>query len=184
MLTLQSRISEIFRKREKKMNRSVFLLLISFVLTAAVPGAADAKSRKEATAEMLSSSATSWVNTEGSTMSLVFAEQGSAGVYALSGSYINSAPGFACQGTPYPITGWYYANTQVLSFDVVWTNASEDCQSVTGWTGYIGFPSSGPTMTTNWNLAYATSSTGRAIEQGADTFTMTSVSVRKSLIAE
>lgn len=163
------------------MNKVSALCIVSISAFFISADTAHATSPQEARAAMLSGDATSWRNTEGSTMTLSFTEYGSAGIYSLSGSYINNAPGFACQGTSYPITGWYYANTQVLSFNVVWTNATEDCQSVTGWTGYIGFPSSGPTMTTDWNLAYATSSTGRAIDSGSDTFTMGSLILRDSL---
>lgn len=116
-------------------------------------------------------------------MSLTFTPDPSSGkIYDLSGYYINNAPGFSCRGTPYALTGRYYVNTQTLSFNVVWTNASEDCQSVTGWTGYINL-SSPLTIQTDWNLAYVNSSGQKTIDSGSDVFTQTGTTVRKSLKA-
>jgi hypothetical protein len=101
----------------------------------------------------------------------------------VSGVYVNNASGFLCKGTAYPLNGIYYANTQTISFSVAWSNANEDCQSVTGWTGYIKFSQSPLTMYTNWNLAFSGIG-GQQIEPGKDIFTMNSVVMSDRLIAE
>ena len=123
-------------------------------------------------AERLNDSATHWTNQGGSTMTLTFnCSESQYGVCTLSGTYVNNVSGFLCQGTPYPLSGVYYINTQTISWSVAWSNAHEDCASVTGWTGYIVLPSSPLQLTTNWNLAYLTDESGQAILQGKDTFT-------------
>jgi len=130
----------------------------------------------------LADPATHWVNERGSTMTLVFTCNGSQNaVCTLSGNYINNAQGFQCRGNPYPLVGVYYINTQTLSWSVAWSNAVADCGSVTGWTGYLIF-SSPIQIVTNWNLAYSTGGTGRAIMQGADTFTQRPTMVYESLL--
>jgi len=122
--------------------------------------------------ERLTDSTSYWTNQSGSTMALTFDCNGSQpGVCQLSGVYVNNATGFNCQGTPYPLVGVYYINTQTVSWSVAWSNAFEDCASVTGWTGYLSFSSSSLQLVTYWNLAYSTGGSGRAIMQGQDTFT-------------
>lgn len=92
----------------------------------------------------LTDSATYWTNQGGSTMTLVFkCGESQFGVCPLSGTYINrEGGGFHCQGTPYPLTGVYYINTQTISWSVAWSSAYEDCASVTGWTGYLSLSAS------------------------------------------
>lgn len=135
--------------------------------------------------ELLSDPATHWTNQGGSTMTLEFDCSGSQiGVCTLSGAYINNASGFRCQGTPYPLTGVYYINTQTISWSVAWSNAYEDCASVTGWTGYIGLSSNPLQIVTNWNLAFSTGRSGRQILQGQDTFTQNTTASSGSLIKD
>lgn len=133
----------------------------------------------------VTAAATSWKNQSGSTMSLDFAvDPSNPNIGIVTGSYINNAAGYACQGTPYPVTGRYYTNNLAISFNAVWSNAYANCQSVTGWTGYFAYTSSGWQIVTNWNLAYETGSGQMTIASGADTFTMTGTTTYKSLKAE
>lgn len=129
--------------------------------------------------------ATSWKNQSGSTMSLDFTQDPSnPNIGIVTGSYINNAAGYACQGTPYPVTGRYYTNNLTISFNVIWSNAYANCQSVTGWTGYFAYTGSQWQIITNWNLAYETGGGQMTISSGADTFTMTGTTTHKSLKAE
>jgi hypothetical protein len=77
-----------------------------------------------------------------------------------TGTYINHAAGFACQNTPYALTG--HANGALLTFTVVWNNGIQNCNSKTVWSGRVA----GNTMRTRWTL------TGKGIPpmRGADTF--------------
>ncbi len=159
----------------------VFLALVVFgVAVTADPAAA--RSIEEADHKALTEAASTWRNQDGSTMALTFtADPSNPGVYFLSGSYINNAAGYACQGTPYPLTGRYYANTLTASFNVVWSNAYADCQSVTGWTGYFSAGASAWQFTTDWNLAYQDASGNMKIESGSDRFTQTNTASYLSL---
>ena len=133
----------------------------------------------------LTDSATYWTNQGGSTMTLVFNCNGSqVGVCQLSGTYVNNESGFNCQGTPYPLTGVYYINTQTISWSVAWSNAYEDCASVTGWTGYLSILSNPLQLVTDWNLAYSTGGNSRAILQGQDTFTQNTTLSSRSLLKD
>ena len=130
-------------------------------------------------------SATYWVNQGGSVMALSFYCEGSQpNVCRVSGHYINHQSGFNCQGTPYPLSGVYYINTQTISWSVAWSNPHEDCGSVTGWTGYFDLSMSPIRLVTNWNLAYSTGGSGRTIMQGQDLFTQSSTVSSESLIEE
>ena len=133
--------------------------------------------------EMLASGS-SWTNQSGSVASLSFQLSGTQpSVYTVSGYYVNNAQGFSCRGTPYVLSGVYYINTATISFSVAWSNSSEDCRSVTGWTGYFDFGSSPVRMVTDWNLAYL-SSTGGQILQGSDIFTATATVQSESLTGQ
>ena len=126
----------------------------------------------------------SWVNQSGSVASLSFAlSSQQPSTYVVTGNYINNAPGFQCQGTPYPLSGVYYVNTQTISFSVAWSNSSEDCQSVTGWTGYFDLNQSPLIMITDWNLAYS-GTNGTQITQGSDTFSQKQVTLSERLISD
>lgn len=133
----------------------------------------------------LTDAATYWTNQGGSTMTLVLnCAKSQFGVCPASGTYINNEAGFNCQGTPYPLTGVYYINTQTISWSVAWSNANEDCQSVTGWTGYLNLTSNPLQFVTNWNLAYSTGGSNRTILQGQDTFTQNITLSSPSLIKD
>lgn len=161
------------------MRYSVYVL--AALLATAVPKFTLADNQQADFEENMLAVASSWTNQSGSVASLSFEKSASQpNVYVVSGTYVNNATEYQCKGTPYPLSGVYYANTETVSFSVAWSNSSEDCQSVTGWTGYIDIYSSQMKIETKWNLAYSDVS-GRQIEQGSDTFTMTSTIRNASL---
>lgn len=84
-----------------------------------------------------------WINEKGSTLALHWYDQRTG---QLGGSYINHAPGYPCQGTPYPVIGWVAGTA--MTFMVKWENATEVCQSLTAWTGFYHQG----TITTRWHL--------------------------------
>ena len=88
-----------------------------------------------------------WQNQNGSTLTIDSVDPATG---QMTGSYINNASGYSCQGTPYPITGYVYDNH--IGWVVRWSNASEDCQAITSWTGYYA----SEVITTDWNLVYGT----------------------------
>ena len=82
----------------------------------------------------------------------------------ITGSYVNNAAGFQCQGTSYPLVGWYL-NT-ATTFSVIWSNSAANCNSVTAWTGnYVGG---------NFVMDWSLSQTGGPILMGKDTFSLVS----------
>jgi hypothetical protein len=162
--------------------RYATILLLS-ILVAFSAQTANAAGQDGDPGKRLLAEGTSWTNQRGSVASITFTVSSQPGTYVLTGNYVNNAAGYQCQGTPYPLSGIYYANTQTLSFSVAWSNNSQNCQSVTGWTGYFDLSQSPITMTTNWNLAYSTGS-GGAIAQGKDVFSQTSVVVSDRLTSE
>ena len=103
---------------------------------------------------------TSWVNQRGSVLTIT--SVGADG--QLGGQYVNSAAGFGCQGTPYPVVGWVLGNT--IGWSVKWSNASENCNSVTVWGGII---SATGAIQTQWVLAY-TDAQGSKLLTGTDLF--------------
>ncbi len=155
----------------------LFAVLFSFLSSVA---AADEQSLNMENAML--STATSWTNQSGSVASISFTQSPSQpATYLVSGTYVNNAAGYQCKGTAYPLSGIYYANTQTISFSVAWSNSAEDCQSVTGWTGYIDISQSPLKMQTSWNLAFS-GIAGHQIQPGNDTFTMKTVTVHDKLI--
>lgn len=99
----------------------------------------------------------SWKNQRGSQMYVANTDINGN----FSGTYINNAAGFQCQGTPYQLAG--RAGGSHLTFVVVWKNFAADCHSKTVWRGrLIGTT----TIQTHWVL------TGPGIPtlRGADTF--------------
>lgn len=119
--------------------------------------------------------ATTWVNQSGSIMTISVNSKG-----AVSGQYINRAAGTKCQGTPYKISGWALNN--FISFSVRWDNAHENCNSITGWTGYATADSSGKiNIKTKWNLVYQSAS-GSQIQPGEDTFQSVSKAMNVALV--
>lgn len=103
----------------------------------------------------------SWVNTQGSTLTLSSAD--SAG--KIIGTYVNHAAGYNCQNIAYPVTGWVYGTA--ITFDTKWESASESCNSITSWAGYYYQGQ----ITTFWNLVQNGSITSSQIIQGKDSFT-------------
>lgn len=128
--------------------------------------------------------ASNWVNQSGSVAQFVFTPSPTQPqTYEVSGNYINNAQGTGCKGTPYPLSGAYYSGNQIISFSVVWSNASANCQSATGWTGYFDFSGSQAVLKTDWNLAFYSGSTP-AIQQGQDDFMQSVATVSESLLTE
>jgi len=101
-----------------------------------------------------------WVNQRGSTVT--FTAVGPGGL--LQGYYVNRAPGFGCQNTPYPVTGWSYESD--IAFTVIWNNATENCHSITAWTGF--FTPTG--FATLWQLVKTGTTDPSQIIRGSDTF--------------
>jgi hypothetical protein len=101
-----------------------------------------------------------WTNQSGS--SLYIESVDPSGM--IGGYYINREQGYACQNTPYPVTGWVYGTA--ITFTVIWDNATESCNSITSWTGfyYQGV------ITTLWQLVVNGSTSDSQIIQGQDTF--------------
>ena len=95
---------------------------------------------------------------------------------AVTGYYVNNAPNWNCQGTPFPVTG--NLNGSAFTFSVDWTNGSENCNSVTAWTGVF----SGGTLYTNWNLAVSGSTSLDQVIAGQDTFQYVSATEKKHLL--
>ena len=104
-----------------------------------------------------------WVNTRGSTVT--FTGVGSDG--HLEGYYINQAAGFGCQNTRYSMVGWSYES--IITFTVIWTNSTENCNSITSWTGFL---TSSSGFTTLWQLVNSGTTNPGQILQGSDTFTL------------
>ncbi|MET0942690.1 MAG: avidin/streptavidin family protein [Mesorhizobium sp.] len=110
----------------------------------------------------LTSASSTWQNQSGSTMMISIDSFGN-----VSGQYINRAAGTGCQGSPYLLAGRITGN--FISFSVAWNNATENCNSVTGWAGYASVNGNKLEIITDWNLAYQGASSPM-IEQGSDTF--------------
>jgi len=110
-----------------------------------------------------------WKNEGGSIFTITSIDPASG---QMSGNYINNMKGYKCQGTPYPVTGYVYGN--MISWSVSWrTNklsdiAGNDCNSVTGWTGY--YDSASNKILTDWNLAYLAAPSIYKIMKDKDTF--------------
>jgi len=95
---------------------------------------------------------------------------------SISGSYINKAPGFQCQGTPYPMAGWIIGSA--ISFTVLWDNSYENCNSVTGWSGFYY----NGEIETKWNLAVSGARDPKQILSGEDVFAPYPEIVSESLL--
>lgn len=106
-----------------------------------------------------------WQNQSGSTLYLEDIDSEGK----ITGLYINRAAGFSCQNTPYPLTGWVLENTNTISLTVKWENTSDNCHSLTSWTGF--FSSDCQTMSTLWQLVVNGTTSTKQIYQGSDNFT-------------
>jgi len=155
-------------------------LVAAFTLIAAQTAfAGGAKSALDL--EILSQQST-WTNQSGSMATIDLSRSSQPYTYTVSGVYVNNAPAFKCRGTPYPVTGIYYANSGMISFNVAWSSANEDCGSVTGWTGYIVFNRASAHMITDWNLVF-TGAVGPQIALGKDTFTLNVNKLSKNMMS-
>lgn len=137
------------------MNRTFACSTVAVLLVLACCGVCAAQSAGE----------TAWTNQSGSTLYIedIDSEGG------ITGFYVNRATGFNCIGTPYPVTGWVLDGTNTITFTVKWENTSENCQSLTSWTGF--FSSDGQTITTLWQLVSNGATKSSQILTGSDSFT-------------
>lgn len=127
---------------------------------------------RPAAAQQAALGPSSWTNQSGSTLYI----QHVAPNGQITGFYVNRAAGYRCQNSPYPVTGWSYGN--IISFSVVWVNPRENCQSITGWTGFLS--RDGNTMTTRWYLVVNGQQT---FAPGQDIFTRDTQTTSGSLVA-
>ena len=99
-----------------------------------------------------------WKNQRGSELK-VWAVSGGA----IQGEFTNNAPGFECQGIPYPAVGRETANG--LFFVVTFAR----CNSLTRWQGYVR----GSRMFTKWTLFYVKPNGSPGTLSGSDIFQRT-----------
>jgi hypothetical protein len=99
-----------------------------------------------------------WTNQRGSEMKIYWID--AQGMFR--GVYINHAAGFACQGTPYALTGIVRGNH--IAFTVEWSNFAQNCNSQTFWHGHI----EDKTIKTRWALY--TRGAPPLVLRGADIF--------------
>lgn len=106
-----------------------------------------------------------WKNQRGSTLHIEDIDTEGK----ITGYYINKAKGYACQGTPYPVTGWVLEGTNTITFAVKWENTVENCSSITAWTGF--FNKDCDRLTALWQLVINGATDPSQIIKGMDTFT-------------
>ncbi len=116
-----------------------------------------------------------WTNQRGSTLYVDSVEPNTG---KITGHYINRAAGYGCQNLAYPVTGWAYGTA--VTFATTWQNPSESCNSITSWTGSLNQGQ----ITTLWQLVVNGSTSTNQITQGADTFSQSMQTNRKSLLLE
>lgn len=103
-----------------------------------------------------------WENNRGSTLKITKVDANGR----FEGEYINKAAGFGCKGTPFAVIGWMNNNT--IGWTVNWKNASDNCKSVTSWSGAILSPTY---IETIWSLGYTSTKYGPRVMTGSDYFT-------------
>ncbi|WP_442868848.1 avidin/streptavidin family protein [Bradyrhizobium sp. CCBAU 53380] len=104
-----------------------------------------------------------WVNQRGSLLSIQTLD---APTGTFTGTYVNNAPGFSCQGQPYPVAGVVSAGK--IAFYVNWTApAAPNCKTITIWNGRVG----DKTIPTAWTLFYVGSDWKFHKMTGRDVFT-------------
>ncbi|MGY3532273.1 avidin/streptavidin family protein [Bradyrhizobium sp. USDA 4452] len=87
-----------------------------------------------------------WVNQRGSILSIQTLD---ASTGDFTGTYVNNAAGFSCQGYPYPAAGNVTANR--IDFYVNWTSSTAPtCRTMTIWHGRVA----GDTIPTRWTMYY------------------------------
>lgn len=114
-----------------------------------------------------------WTNQSGSTLYIDTYDPNSG---LIAGHYINRAAGYGCQNISYPVTGWIFGTA--ISFSTIWESSTESCNSITSWTGFYYQGQ----ISTLWQLVVNGSTNTQQIIQGADIFTQTSRTTKKSLI--
>jgi len=108
-----------------------------------------------------------WVNQRGSTLAITTMDASGS----FTGTYVNRAPGFGCQNSPYPLAGTNAGDS--VNFVVTWNNQSawdkpSNCLSVSAWQGSLR----GNAISTRWQLARGNPQTGEIqTSSGEDTFT-------------
>ena len=110
-----------------------------------------------------------WDNNNGSVMTIELEPLDTAGVFAITGSYVNEVPNTGCQGLPYPVIGFYNENTSQIAFAVSWANPTEDCTSMTSWTGYARPAGGGLELKTKWHIISSRDG-GEPVRAGDDVF--------------
>jgi hypothetical protein len=144
---------------------------LAFMAAALVhPAFADGNMKGTAPKNLKGSSV--WTNTRGSEMYISVSSSGH-----ISGNYINHDGNYSCQNTPYPISGWVDGTS--IAFSVRWDNQFENCNSVTGWTGF--YDSSTGKIETKWNLAISGTTDPSQIISGVDTFSVATKAETASL---
>ena len=104
-----------------------------------------------------------WVNDKGSVMWVQTLDP-STGKF--TGTYVNNAAGFKCQGAPYQLEGSAIGNQ--VNFFVNWKGAfAPDCKSMTIWNGRVV----GNRITTMWTLYYVGADWSFHRMTGQDVFT-------------
>ena len=103
-----------------------------------------------------------WVNDKGSVMLIQTLDTSTDN---FTGTYVNSATGFLCQGQPYEVGGSFKANK--IDFYVNWKSATApNCKTITIWNGRIA----GNKITTRWKLYYVGSDWNFHKLSGRDVF--------------
>ncbi len=104
-----------------------------------------------------------WVNTRGSVLAVFFVDPATG---AFTGTYVNKAAGFECQGVPYAASG--VSRGTSVTFTVNWKGILvPDCHSTTVWTGRL----LGPALKTKWKLDYVGADGKPHTMRGTDVFT-------------
>jgi len=113
-----------------------------------------------------------WDNQSGSTLTIN--SIGSSGL--ITGTYVSRATDYACQNISYPVTGWAYGTA--ITFNTIWQSASESCNSITAWTGFLYQTE----MSTLWSLTISGSTNTSEIVRDTDTFKQIKKLTEESLI--
>ncbi|MBW7970613.1 avidin/streptavidin family protein [Bradyrhizobium sp. BR 10289] len=98
-----------------------------------------------------------WQNQRGSTLEVYYVDPSGP----FTGTFTNRAPGYQCQGIPYPAQG--ITRGPAVTFAVTFTQ----CSSHTTWFGTV----SGNTMRTNWIMIYTPPVGPPQKSTGTDIFT-------------
>lgn len=142
----------------------VALLFVANICVAANPTAAPTLQASSA-----------WTNQSGSTLYIDAIDP----TGKITGHYINRAAGYSCQNISYPVTGWVYGTA--LTFTTIWESATESCNSITAWTGFLNAQGQ---IATLWQLVISGSTSTSQIIQGSDVFTYSSKVYKKSLLKD